>query len=77
MLNVLYADEQILNCLERRVHRVAMATSGEHSIMMEKSAQAGGGGGAHPPPFTISTMIPSRTYKLVVYAPSHIGTLVF
>ncbi len=37
----------------------------EHSIMMEKLAQAGeGGGGARPPPFTISTI----TYKVVVYA---------
>ena len=39
--------------------------SGAHSIMMEKSAQAGGGGGCtRPPPFTISTV----TYKVVVYA---------
>jgi hypothetical protein len=30
--------------------RLAMATSGVHSIMMEKSAQAVEGGGARPPP---------------------------
>ncbi len=55
------------NCLERRVHSVL---SGEHSTIMEISAQAGEGGGARPPPFTISTMIPSRTYKLVVCTPA-------
>ncbi len=41
--------------------------SGVHSIMMEKSAQAGEGGvGARPPPLTISTI----TYKVVMYAPA-------
>ncbi len=40
--------------------------AGVHSIMMEKSAQAGEGGVARPPPLTISTI----TCKVVVSAPA-------
>ncbi len=40
--------------------------SGEHSIMMVKSAQPGEGGVARPPPFTLSTI----TCKVLVYAPA-------
>ncbi len=52
-----------------RVHRVAMATLGVHSIMRVKLAQAGEVGGARPPPFTIST-ITYNVKRSVQYAPA-------
>jgi hypothetical protein len=42
--------------------------SGVHSIMMEILAQVGDGGGCTSTPFLL--YLPSRTYKVAVYAPA-------
>ncbi len=45
------SNKHIFVCFSHRVHRVAMPLSGVHSIMMEKSSQAGEGGECTPSPF--------------------------
>ncbi len=57
----MYTVTVLVISLLHKVHRVAMATFREHSIMRVKSAQAGEVGDCSPTPF------PS-TYKVVVYA---------
>jgi hypothetical protein len=51
LANWVHSKYQPRAFVPQNTHRVAMATSGVHSIMMVKSAQPGESGGCTPAPF--------------------------